>query len=166
MRHRRIVMAVVLMAIVAGACSKKAGPATGIVEASGGERTAIESVLTAHYAADTPQKVCATITRGYELTIKHLGGVPPSGELGQAFTASPQCPKVIQDAVKRGDFDLTPMQVTVPKVLVQDHKAAALVQEPTQRRRYFLAQGPEGWLIANVTTPPPDFRDLGQAIGT
>jgi hypothetical protein len=167
LRHRVLAVAILVMSVGLSACgggSETPSTPSSIKTPSAEERGAIEMVLKAHFAASTPEAACATITRGYESVIEGHGAAPTVGPEEGHGPASPNCPNVIKKAVKDDEFDLKPVQVTVGKVLVQRDLAAALVQEPNQERKYYLAQTSQGWRINNVTTAPPDYRELEAAL--
>lgn len=150
-----------------GSSSPATAPPSGTPStASADERAAIVAVINAYEVADTPEALCATISRGLESAIEAHGGAPTVSKEEAPQSASANCPDVISKAKDAGEFQLVRTKSSVSTVMVQGARAAALVDEAGLKRPYFLFNNSDHWLIINYGSSPPDFRDLADSLGS
>jgi hypothetical protein len=173
--RRSTVAALALLAATLVGCSSSGSPEpsktprkaelpVGVAIASNEDRAAVQEKLVAYFKADTPEKVCATITRGLEAAIQGHGAAPNIPVEQAEAPSSPNCPNVISTAVKNNEFSLEPASPGFGNVLVQGQRAAVLATTNGKTEPYFLIHLPGGWRINDFGSPPPDFVKLNNAL--
>ena len=172
MRAKAVLVVVLPIALVVGACSDSessptpSGASASIATASADQRQQITAAVAAFEKAATAEALCATITRGLEAAIAGHGAAPTIPPAEGHRPASDNCVQVVNDAKDAGELELKRTKASVGKIVVQLDRAAAHVNEAGIDRPFFMLETPTGWLVNNFGSAPPDYRQLADALGS
>ena len=176
-RNRLVIAAVCSVLVCAcGDDDESAEPATApatttsagaSMEPSAEQRTAISGTIEEFNAAETPDAICAVITRGLEEAFATRGARPDLPPEQAMAPASPDCPSAVKKGQRSGHVDLVAQEVEVGKMAVERDRAAAYVTAVRggKREPYFLLELDGEWKVVNFGVPPPDFQSLAVALG-
>ena len=159
-RIRLVSIGLLIAGVIFAGCGRSTDDATARPEDADGDRRAIEAVVSRYYDAATASDVCKVITAGFEAFIDNQSA-PPSNPTDPAGKA---CVETIRSAVKRRDFVFETNDVTIDEVIVESHRSAVLVRNPTVSETpypAFVVKTDAGWLVTGENAfVPPGFEDL------